>query len=446
MKHRGRHRRRRRGRALRACLTGTALALTAAATMISASQATVTDDPGPLTRLASTAELEQLQLAEEPEARAGLDRLAAAMGRPVGVAEVLAGADHTLRTADACPADDRRSLPTAPAATRAYCFGAADTRSWRPGAVALPGDRADGRWDGRRVLVSAWSRPRSAEDGPAGGTSGGTDAASSAAPSGGAGPARVAFIDAADPDRLAYTWALLAVPVDGGRDYRALSSPVAGMVWYGDKLLVTAGGRDDRALYVYDVDRVQRADVDSTAVGRVPGGWSAGGARFVLPAVGAYRLTGDARIGSIALDRTTSPDSLVASEAVPEGSRRPTRLWRYSLSLDPARAGLPSVDPRGRAVPDAAYETKVTEVRGVLARGPVWYVTGAAENADGHGMLWRLEDGGGTSARCGPDDTRQCWSAPAGSLTLAEGTGAVWSQSGRMLFSQGLNAIDSSQG
>ncbi|MBN0049197.1 hypothetical protein JS756_35065 [Streptomyces actuosus] len=441
MTQRGRHRRRRRGRALRACLAGTALALTAAATMISASQATVADDPGPLTRLASTAELEKLQLAEEPVARTGLDRLAAAMGRPVGVTEVLAGADHTLRTADACPSDDRRSLPTAPAATRAYCFGAADTRSWRPGAVALPADRADGRWDGHRVLVSAWSHG-SVGDAPAGDTSGAPDAASSD----GTGLARVAFIDAGDQDHLAYTWALLAVPVDGGRDYRALSSPVSGMVWYRDKLLVTADGRDGRALYVYDVDRVQRAGVDSAAVGRVPGGWSAGGARFVLPAVGSYRLTGDARIGSIALDRTTSPDSLVASEGVPEDSRRPTRLWRYSLSLDPARAGLPSVDPRGRAVPDAAYETKVTDVRGVLARGPVWYVTAAAGNADGHGMLWRLDGSGGTSARCGPDDTRQCWSAPAGPLTLTEGTGAVWSQSGRMLFSLGLNSIDSSQG
>lgn len=46
MSARGRHRRRKRGRALRAVLTGAALGLTAAATMISASQATVGSDPG----------------------------------------------------------------------------------------------------------------------------------------------------------------------------------------------------------------------------------------------------------------------------------------------------------------------------------------------------------------------------------------------------------------
>lgn len=48
MSARGRHRRRKRGRALRAVLTGAALGLTAAATMISASQATVGSDPGAL--------------------------------------------------------------------------------------------------------------------------------------------------------------------------------------------------------------------------------------------------------------------------------------------------------------------------------------------------------------------------------------------------------------
>ena len=54
MKHRGRHRRRRRGRALRATLAGTALALTAAATLISASQATVADAPGALKPVAAS--------------------------------------------------------------------------------------------------------------------------------------------------------------------------------------------------------------------------------------------------------------------------------------------------------------------------------------------------------------------------------------------------------
>src|ERR1051325_2496090 len=110
MKHRGRHRRRRRGRVLRAFLSGTALALTAAATMISASQATVTDDgPGALKPLTATADTAKLRLTENLVPQASLNRLAAGMGRPVGVSAVLEGADRTMRDAIDCSPAERRA-------------------------------------------------------------------------------------------------------------------------------------------------------------------------------------------------------------------------------------------------------------------------------------------------------------------------------------------------
>ncbi|OSC52862.1 hypothetical protein B5181_38425, partial [Streptomyces sp. 4F] len=102
MKHRGRHRRRRRGKAPRAALAGAALALTGAATMISASQATVADDPGALEPLTSTAATDDLRLTEHHVPRPWLDRLSAAMGEPVGIGAVLDSADHALRDADDC--------------------------------------------------------------------------------------------------------------------------------------------------------------------------------------------------------------------------------------------------------------------------------------------------------------------------------------------------------
>ena len=90
MKQRGRHRRRKRGQALRAFLAGTALALTAAATMISASQATVAANPGTLKPLTSAAETDPLRLKESRVPQSDLDRLSSAMGRPAGVSAVLA--------------------------------------------------------------------------------------------------------------------------------------------------------------------------------------------------------------------------------------------------------------------------------------------------------------------------------------------------------------------
>lgn len=297
MKHRGRHRRRRRGRALRATLAGTALALTAAATLISASQATVADAPGALKPVAASDEAGRLPLAEHRVPGRWLDRLASKMGRPVGVGAVLEGADLPLRNAADCSTAEKQGLPVEPAATRAYCFGGSDTRGWRAGAVTTSGDADDdGLWGGNRVILSGWTR------GAAGGSMDG--------PAPGQGLAKVAFVDANDPGALRYTWALLAVPVDGGRDYRGLVSPLSGMVWYQDKLLVTTREGDRDALYVYDMDRIQRATVESDAVGRVRGGWAAHGYRFVLPAVGSYTLPrGDdtSRPATVSLDRSTSP-------------------------------------------------------------------------------------------------------------------------------------------
>ncbi|MFD3613769.1 hypothetical protein ACFWWT_00700 [Streptomyces sp. NPDC058676] len=425
MKQRGRHRRRRRGRALRAFLAGTALALTGAATLISASQATDSEDPGALKPITSSERIASLRLQEQQVPEATLDRLASSMGRPVGVGAVLEEADHRLRAAADCPAEDRKALPVEPVATRAQCWSAADTRSWQPGAVTTSGDADDdGLWGQNRVILSGWSQNATAS---------------------GHGLARVAFVDANDLDRLTYTWVLLTVPVDGGRDYRALDSDVSGMVWYQDKLLVTAAD----GLYAYDMNRVQRATVDSTAVGRVRGGWSAHGARFVLPAVGSYRPSGtgtEAPAGGLSLDRSTSPDSLVASERTSAGGDGPALLWRYSFATDPARSGLLATDFADRADATQAYETKAADVRGVLSYRSDWYLSRASDAPDGHGTLWRQDADRAQATRCGSDDTQHCWSARTPSLSYWEATGEVWSQSGRMLFSLPLTSIDRSLG
>ncbi|GAA4545476.1 hypothetical protein ACFYN9_16635 [Streptomyces collinus] len=432
MKHRGRHRRRRRGRALRATLAGTALALTAAATLISASQATVADAPGALKPVSASDGAGRLPLAEHRIPGRWLDRLASEMGRPVGVGTVLENADVPLREAADCPAPEKHSLPVEPAATRAYCFGGSGTRGWRAGAVTTSGDADDdGRWGANRVILSGWTR--------------GAEGGSLDGPAPGQGLAKVAFVDANDPGAPRYTWALLAVPVDGGRDYRGLVSPLSGMVWYQDKLLVTTREGDRNALYVYDMDRIQRATVESEAVGRVRGGWSAHGYRFVLPAVGSYTLPGGddaARPATVSLDRSTSPDSLVASEWVPADGDRHTRLWRYALSRDPARSGLLATDSSGDADPVEAYETKTTDVRGVLAHRTGWYLDRASGGPGGHGTLWRQDTDGARATECGTDGTRHCWSGGSGSLSYWEETGEVWSQSGRMLFALPLTSID----
>ncbi|CAM5513082.1 hypothetical protein [Streptomyces aurantiogriseus] len=428
MRHRGRHRRRRRGRALRAFLTGTALALTAAATMISASQATVTDGPGALKPLTASADTDALRLTEDPVPQASLDRLASEMGRPVGVGAVLSGADRTLRDAVDCTDTERRALPVSPTATRAYCWNTDETEGWQPGAVTTSGDADDdGLWGAHRVILSGWSR--------------------SAGPAADRGLARIAFVDAANLNRLTYTWALLAVPVDGGRDYRGLVSHVSGMVWYQDKLLVTADDGGRTALYVYDMNRIHRATVTGEAIGRVPGGWSAHGSPYVLPAVASYRLSGGPNAphpATVSLDRSTAPDSLVAGEWTLDDGDRGARLWRYAFDTDPGRVGLLATDAAGRVRATEAYRTKLTGVRGVLAHESAWYVTRAAGAGERQGTLWRQDTDGSRAAVCGTAESHSCWGSGTESLSYWAATGEVWTQSGRVLFALPLASIDRS--
>ncbi|MET9254988.1 hypothetical protein [Streptomyces sp. NPDC003717] len=432
MKQRGRHRRRRRGRALRATLAGAAFALTAAATMISASQATVTGDSGALEPLDLTAPARAgaLRLTEQRVPEPWLERLSAAMDGPVAADVVLGTAERTLRDEAACSARERDALPVVPAATRAYCWDEDDVRGWLPGAVTTSADAsADGRWGTHRVVAAAWSR--------ADGTPGG-------------GLARVALVDTDVPARPRYTSVLLAVPADGGRDYTGLASPVTGLAWYRDKLLVTTGAGDRNALYVYDLDGIQRATSDARTVGRVPGGWAAYGYRYVLPAVASYGLpdtAGAARPAALSVDRGTEPDSLVAAERVPAHADHPARLWRYALDEGPDRGGLPVTDPAGRVSAWEAYRTRATEVRGVLSYRPAgaerarWYLARASGGPDGRGTLARRDTEGAGAAECGADRSHRCWSGPAGSLAYAAQTGEVWSQADGTLFALPLAAV-----
>ncbi|MFF4750256.1 hypothetical protein ACWD5R_27735 [Streptomyces sp. NPDC002514] len=443
MQHRGRHRRRKRGKALRAVLAGTALALTATATLISASQATIADDPGALRPLTSAADTAKLRLQEQPVPYRTLDRLTSAMGRPVGVDAVLRSADRTLRNATDCTEGDRESLPVEPAADRAYCWDRADAAApdWRPSSVTTSADADDdGLWGEHRVVLAGSTHTK-------------------AGPAADRGLARVAFVDADDPDRLAYRWVLLVVPTADGRDYRGLSSQISGMVWYQDKLLVTTNTGSADALYVYDLDRIQRTTVDAAAIGRVPDGWSADGYRYVMPAVAAYRYpagrctaTGSPCPGTISLDRGTAPDSLVLGEGTATGSDRRARLWRYSFSSDPARSGLLAIDAAGRADAVEAYTTQAHRIRGVLSHQPpgsarsTWYLAHPPADLTGHGGLWRQDTGGARVARCGSDATHHCWAEHTGSLSYVPQTGEVWSVTNRMLFTVPLAAVDKSLG
>ncbi|MFF4349597.1 hypothetical protein [Streptomyces sp. NPDC001530] len=458
MKHRGRHRRRRRGQALRATLAGTALALTAAATLISTSQATGSGTPGGLTPLTSAAATGKLRLHENLVPRDTLDTLTKDMGGNVGVDGVLRTADHAMRDKADCTADERAALPVEPTATRAYCWerGDAQTRQWQPRSVTTSGDADDdGRWGEHRVILAGWSH----------------NDHQAAAPTRDEGLARVAFVDATDPQALKYRWVLLVAPRADGKDFTAVRSGLGGMVWYQDKLIVTAA--HGAGLLVFDMHRILKTDVNSGAVGRVSGGYSADGYQFVLPAIGSYDVTGGACgtgtgtgagartgtnaavpcFGSLSLDRTTAPDSLVATERATSAGAERARVWRYSYSTAAYRTGL-LADSQGYVDAVEAYETKTAGLTGVLSHTPSgtreaeWYAGHAPDSRTQRGTLWRQTERGAKAATCTADQSHACWGLGAESLSYWQETGELWTLTGagaeRTLYAVPLSAVDGS--
>ncbi|MCX4904549.1 hypothetical protein [Streptomyces sp. NBC_00878] len=455
MTSRGRHRRRKKGRVLRGALSGTALALTAAATIISTSQAAGSDNPGPLTSITSSSEVNKLQLHENLVNETTLDTLQSGMGGNVGVDTVLDSANHPMRNKADCDATESAALPVEPAATRAYCWddGDAKTQKWLPQSVTTSGDADnDGKWGDDRVILAGWTH----NDDKAG------------EPADDKGLARVAVIDANDPDNLTYRWVLLVAPVSGGQDFEAVRSRLGGMVWYQDKLIVTAknGADHDSALYVFDMNRILQADVDSPEVGKVDGGWSARGYQYVMPAIGSYSLTGGACdasndngvpcFGSISLDRTSTPDSLVANEWFSSGGTEPARVWRYDFSTASDRAGLLGSDARDNVNADDAYETKAVGLQGVLSHKPSgaseadWYTGYDPGSRDRHGTLWRQSEGTAKAAKCGSGVAYACWGRHTESLSYWQETGELWTLTEsaanpeRVLYAVPLSAVAAS--
>lgn len=435
---------------------------------IGPAQGAAGDNPGALRAVSSASELAKLQLQKHVVRQTTLDTLDAAMGTTRTVQQVLDSANHPMRDAADCASTEQAALPVEPAAESAYCWdsGDATTQDWLPQSVTTSGDADnDGGWgpNNNKIILAGWTQ------------NGATTSTEMA---------RVAFIDANDPSAMAYRWVLLVVPLTGGTDYKSLKSHLGGMVWYQNKLYVTSydGDTDHNVLYVFDIDHILQATVNSTAVGKTSsGGWSADGFQYVMPAIGSYSLTGGGCsatndtsqpcFGSISLDRSSTPDSLVATEwFTSSGANGPARVWRYDFAPgDGADAAWLTTDSAGYTDATQAYETSAVGLQGVIsyrpsgASQPNWYVDDARGGVGQHGILWRQSTSGAQAAsNCGTDSTYACWGQHTEGMSYWANTGRVWTLTEwaansaakwvppaipqRVLFSVPLTAIDSSMG
>jgi hypothetical protein len=378
--------------------------------------------PPALTRLTSAAALAKTALVPHNDAAATLAQIDSEMPLRT-VHQVLASANHSMTTS--CGATERAALPINPTATAAYCWetGDATTQLWLPQGITTSGDaEADGLYHGDKVILSGWSYNLSSD--PAGHDASMNDWA------------RVAFINANDPTNFTYRWVFLVVPTSGGTNFRALISHLGGMAWYGDKLFVTAhdGDADNNEIYVFSMTQILQAQVNSTAVGKVSGGYAAGGYQYVMPAIGSYSIASGVECNAStdtavpcfdagSLDRSTSPVSLLVNDWFSSGGTQPARLIRYNLGSD----GNLSLNASGQAVASELYETPIVGIQGSMSHAGQYYVADARGSEGQHGIMNRLNTTtAGATFSCDSVPSNACWAQHSEGISLWGDT--VWSQ------------------
>ncbi len=206
-------------------------------------------------------------------------------------------------------ADDANRTPSCDSApsvtnrTAYYCWNAGDqdTPDWYPQGITTSSDAlGEGTYDGKRINLVSWYDH--AEDGIDKGV---RISVSNLSASASAPPYRHILL--VEPSGTASTPSYKPVTVHAG-----------GIMWYGNLLYVadTSGG-----FRVFDLDHLWQVSTgSSSAVGRQPdGSYHAFDYKYVLPQTAKFTDStagGYAQLqhSSVALDRTSSPDSVIVSE------------------------------------------------------------------------------------------------------------------------------------
>ena len=334
----------------------------------------------------------------------------------VGVADVLADLDHAGLAVDGSDPELARLDPL----DRAFTWDAVDRgdKTWMPQGVSGSFDAAaDERIDGREVVAVSWYHNAKA--------SGLADRSE---------VARISFADITDLDAgdVAYTHAVLADVYDNGGvpDIRPIHIHAGGIAWVGDHLYVAD---TTRGLRVFDTSRIIALNSDEDAFGRDPetGRYRAYGHRYAIPQIGAYDLADEScwhRFSFVALDKTTSPPSLVTGEF--KDADIAGKLIRWNIDGD----RLAATDPdTGSTHASEVYFAQESDMQGAVSVDGTWYLSSSGQD----GAWGRLYATGR-----GRESTHAGWVIGPEDLAYSAARGALWSASEfagrRYVFSVGV--------
>ena len=292
-----------------------------------------------------------------------VDQLAAELGT-VSVTDVLGDLNRsgtTIAPADLSSGTDVSNVRWA----FGWNSGDDNVEYWIPQGLTGSADTASsGLVDGRRVVLTTWYY----------------DAAADPSSPGEKG-VRISMADISDPNAVAYRLLLLVDPYDdnGQASFRSVPIHAGGAVWFGDYLYVADTGVGFR---VFDMTRILQVStgIDSIGYDSTDQTYYAHGYKYVVPQVGRYQHTSDCgpRYSFVALDRSTSPPSLISGEYDSASVARRVLRW----PLDPVTGRLPS----GTFVSSEALLMGYSHVQGAVAHDGRFYLS-TSEPPAGRGDL-----------------------------------------------------------
>lgn len=278
--------------------------------------------------------------------------------------------------ADVATDTNRTAVPTAdppgnpPGVIRAFGWQSGDesVTYWVPQGITGSFDAtSDGLVAGRKLLLVSWYYERANEPG-------------SPAEKG----VRIAVVDVTDPNTATYRFALLVDPIikDGRADLSPVAIHAGGLAWVGNYLYVPATASGFR---VFDLSRILRVagTADRLGYDAATGEYDAHGYKYVIPQVGLYFAEScDPVFSYVALDRTTTPPSLVSGEY--DATAITGRIYRWPLGTDDRLL----VTDQQRVIADGAWYAGESHIQGTLAHDGTFFMS-SSYPAGGAGALYR---------------------------------------------------------
>ncbi|KAK3951082.1 cytochrome P450 [Pseudoneurospora amorphoporcata] len=332
--------------------------LTSAIFALAAATLSLASDPSDCSTTSKEKTGSDFQLTEQADNAnvVSLSKIFTAAGKKVSVADVFNDGNHQMTT----DSSGRKLWQ------HTSDFNDEDTTKWVPQGITSTADALDvGTYEGINGWIVSWHRDDDKS-------------------------VRVTFVNRADDT---YRHALLVYP-HASDDFREVPVHAGGIMWYGNTLWVVDTYNGIRVFDLTNIWQVGNGD----NVGKVSSGvYSAAGYKYVIPQIRWYKWSSsfEFRHSYMALDRTTTPDSLIVGEYQTSTSD-PIRLVRYELDYTTRRL---KTDSSGVSKAIWAYCVNIERMQGAVSANGKFYLS--RSNGASKGDLWAWVPGGAAKQNSG---------------------------------------------